>query len=229
VLRNVYFSQIKDCVIQNCSADGLQMKGYFDGTTFMGCDECHIVNNYIQSNGGCGLYIDSVGDLVIDGNNIEFNSGTGCRIETTLGIASGNLTITNNNFLSNDSIGLDMNSCSRTLISGNHIRNNGTRGLNLIGGKDLIVANNNVHMNGRLTPYSAGIVSGYNTKLVFIGNTITNSDFTATQGSAIELYSVSGCTIQNNIAADNLFAGISISEDSSGVVVKNNIGIPDTP
>jgi parallel beta-helix repeat protein len=227
VLKGSYFSTLRHCVVKNCVLNGVEVIGYEQESVFHNSDETHIVGNYIQSNGNIGLYIDSVADMLIDGNNIEFNTGTGCWMGSTAGVSTANITFVNNNVLSNDAIGIDVQYCRRSAFTNNQIRNNGTRGLNLIGGVDLIASNNDIHMNGRITAYSAGVVAGYNGRVLIQGNVITNTDFTATQGYAIELYTVTGACVENNMAADNLCSGILVT-DSTDVTVGGNIGMDDT-
>lgn len=227
VLKGSSFCTIENCRIFYCKHDGLKVIGFYEGETFFNSDECHIINNFIQSNGQDGLFIDSVCDLNIQGNNIEFNTNRGCWMGSNTGIGSCNNIISSNNFISNEDKGLDIQSCSRICYSNNQIRNNGTRGLNIIGGKEHVIKGNNIHMNGRLAPYSFGICVGYNSDIIVSENCITNSDFDMTQGYGIALYTVSRMRIKNNVIKNNLQNGVSISEDSTDITIRDNIGVVD--
>jgi hypothetical protein len=228
-LRNSFFSRIESCVIRNAKHDNLRLVGYFadeDGW-FYNCDECHIINCYIQLAGRHGVYIDGVCDLLIDGCNIEFNEGVGLYMGTTSGITSNNNTVSGNNFLSNDSHGCEFSGCNRTLFDANQVRANGERGVVFGGGASNAINASNFHMNGRLVHGSPGIVVAYGKNAMIQGNIITNSDFVVTQGSGIEAFSMDGLRILGNTFADN--GGIPIYTDAGceDVVIRDNIGASD--
>ncbi len=227
VLMHVYFSIINNCRIVNAKRDGLQVLTYTENGTFMGGDELHVAGCFIQSNGRHGVLVDSIADTNIDNNNIEFNGGNGMLVRCTSGVPSGNMNITNNQILSNDLIGIEcMDDTARTVISQNHIRNNGGVGLRYVGGTQYLIANNNIHLNGRLYPYSAGVLIGYNGKGIVSGNHISCTHFSPTQGYGIALYYSSDVTVLGNVMADNLSAGI-YTEGCSNIKIKTNIGAND--
>lgn len=230
VIKAMYFSLLTDCNIMDCKNDGVQVLGYFDesdSTLFRGNDELHINRCFIQSNGRHGLFIDSVADLSIASNNIEFNGGNGIECTQTTGIASGNITFIDNQILSNNGHGVQVqNDCSRILFGYNHIRNNGQSGVRYVGGKQFIISNNNIHLNGRLFPYSAAILVGYTSNGIITNNIISCTDFSPTQGYAIEGVSMNSLVISGNIAKDNLQPGVILS-DCTSVKAYGNLGIAD--
>jgi hypothetical protein len=224
VFRATYFSTVIRCRIENAKLDGMQIIGYQDGATFRGCDEVHVNHCFIQSNGRDGLFVDSVADMNIDGNNIEFNGGNGVTIRQTTGIPSGNSNVINNQILSNDGHGMEViDDTSRIFINLNHIRANGKMGIRLIGGKQFSICHNNIHLNGRLFPYSQGLIVGYTSKGMISNNFISCTDFTPTQGYGIELASCNRIIISENIVLDNLNAGLNISGDSTLITQRDNI------
>jgi len=227
VLKWAFFSTIESCRVQRCKHDGIQLLSYFIGSDFYNDDECHIIDNYVQSNGRDGLYIDGVCDLNIQGNNLEFNGRHGCWMGLTSGVGACNNVVSCNNLISNDKMGIHVEGCSRVTITDNQVRKNGERGINYIMGKEGIIKGNNIHMNGRMVPYSAGVVVAYNSDIIVSDNIITNSDFAKTQGYGLELYSVSGVRVTNNIIKENLQVGINMDAACKNVIAVNNIGIAD--
>lgn len=227
VLMHVYFSVINNCRIINAKRDGLQVLTYTENDTFMGGDELHVAGCFIQSNGRHGILMDSISDTNIDNNNIEFNGGNGVLVKCTTGIPSGNMNITNNQILSNDLIGIEcQDGTSRTIISQNHIRCNGGVGLRYVGGTQYLISNNNVHLNGRIYTYSAGMLIGYNNKGIITGNHVSCTHFSPTQGYGIELDNSSDVTLSGNVLADNIWAGVNVMAGSN-VKIRNNIGVDD--
>lgn len=229
--KAVYFSFILNCRITDVYGDGLQVIGYFDPvdtSLFRGNDEVHINHCFIQSNSRHAVFIDSVADVNITTCNLEFNGGNGLTVTNTTPIASGNLGVSDNQILSNEGFGIEIDQGSaRVLIGFNHIRNNGKSGIRYVGGKQYSITNNNIHLNGRVNVYSAGIILGYNRRGIVSGNMITCTDFSPTQGYGIEAYAVSGLLVNNNIIEDNLSTGIMIDGDCTLVKVSNNIGAAD--
>ncbi|WP_168120727.1 right-handed parallel beta-helix repeat-containing protein [Paenibacillus sp. HB172176] len=231
--KATYFSLILNCRVVNCKNDGITIVGYYDNVDsnlFRGNDEVHIDNCFIQSNGRYGIYVDSVADLNIETSNIEFNGSHGIEITNATDIPSGNITISNNQLLSNDGHGIEVTEgSSRLIIDNNHIRNNGKSGIRYVGGKQFLITNNNIHLNGRINVYSAGILLGYNGRGLVSQNIITCTDFSPTQGYGIEAYSVNGLRITTNIIEDNLSTGVSLDADCSNAVLRDNIGLIDSP
>lgn len=233
VLRATYFSWVHHCRITECNGDAVHLLGYYDNEEipplFRGCDEVHVDSCFLQSNKRYGIYVDSVADVNIHHNNVEFNGDDGIYITNTTDIGSGNLDITHNQILGNDGHGLELvNNTCRTFIKDNHIRNNGKMGIRYIGGRQYWITGNNIHLNGRLFNYSAGITVGYNRAGFIKDNMITCTDFSPTQGYAVEVYSCQKMQLIGNLLEDNLQAGFSISSDSTDVIVRDNIGAADS-
>lgn len=224
VFRATYFSIIDRVYISNCKNSGIMLVGYYDGTLFRGCDEVHITNSFFQSNNGAGVMIDSVADVNIHSSNIEFNAGNGVTVLCSTDIPSGNIDISHNQILSNEGHGVEvLDGSSRSMINSNHVRNNGKTGIRYVTGKQFWMMNNNIHLNGRVDNYSAGILVGYTRSGIISGNMISCTDFPATQGFAIDGSDVSDIIITQNIMRDNLVTGINLP-NSTNIVMTQNIG-----
>jgi parallel beta-helix repeat protein len=207
------FSSIAQSYVQNCNGDGLRLVGYVNGSE--GTDEIHINKCFIQSNTGNGMVVNDVCDININASNLEFNGGTGLIIAQPLGFGAGNIDISGCQILSNDLIGVELSDVTRLTMTNNHVRNNGQRGIYCHGGKEYVIKNNNIHANGRLSAYSGGLVVAYNSAGIIGENIISCTDFDATQGYGIEVYSVTNLIIEPNIIQNNLNEGMSISGDST--------------
>lgn len=221
------FSKIQNNSIMGCKGNGVELKGVFINEVFEGTDEMDLTNNYIYENEGHGLAIDSVSDMIISCNTIEFNKKNGVKIVQTTGIGSGNLSICNNQILSNDIDGIEAeNNTSRILLSCNHIRNNGRYGLRWVGGKQLFAVGNNFHINGRINVGVPAVIVGYNNKGFFLGNTFSCADFKPTQSVAIEMYGSKSMYLIGNDIDYNLYKGIYMDKDSDCYCYGND-GIAD--
>lgn len=233
LLQESEFSIVDRCTILFCKGNGISIKGFWktvikDGKPvmegdkekkeFVGADEIHITNCYIQLNQGKGIYVDSVMDLTITHNNIEFNAKQGVYMHHTTGIPCGNSMVANNHIISNEGTGLEFDAdCSRITINNNHIRNNGQYGIRWAGGRHLFISNNNIHVNGRLVPSGyAGVMIGYTRKVYIIGNAITSQDIEPkTQGGAIAIYASKLIYIIGNDLEPNAHEGDQVSLDST--------------
>jgi hypothetical protein len=199
-------------------------------STFVGNDEVHVTNSFIKLNGVDGLYIDSISDVTISCNNIEFNTGNGISYTATVDSGNypgGNALIVNNHILTNDGKGIEItNGCSRMFINNNQIRNNGTYGLRCVGGKEHFIFGNSFHVNGRLINCDA-LIFGYTSQISVSENLICCTDFNQTQTNGIELSYVTNAMLMANIVYNNSGQSL-LADTNSSYVAKNNTGISDS-
>lgn len=212
------FSLIADCYIIECKTGGIYL-GMGTSTNFM-ADEIKIVNNFIFSHGGYGIYVDNTNDHLIIGNHIDYNATTGIYVNI-----GHNISITANNLLSNGLYGILMNGCYRNRVSDCHIRNNGGTGLWIQEGKQQGIFNNNIHMNGQ------AYVGGYDgiyisncTYCIVQGNHCSDVDFDP-KHQRYGIYTRNSCDggiITGNVFTPNL-TGSTLLEHTGTVIVDNNV------
>lgn len=242
LLKESEFSIVDRCCIMFCKGNGISIIGYWktvmqDGKPvmengkekkeFMGADEIHITNCFIQLNQCRGIYVNSVMDLTITHNNIEFNQKDGIYMHHDTGIACGNSLISNNHIISNEECGIFCEAdCSRITVNSNHIRNNGQWGVRWLGGRHFFLSNNNIHVNGRkMTAGYSGAIIGYTVKVYIIGNAITSQDNPVlTQGRAIDLYGAKQVYVIGNDLEPNALQGdqVFIDPGSECISIGNN-------
>lgn len=215
-LTECAFSIIENCYIIECKTGGVYLT---EGSGFM-ADELKIMNNFIFSHGGYGIYLDHTNDHLIVGNHIDYNTDTGIYVNI-----GHNISITANNLLSNGGYGILMNGCYRNRVSDCHIRNSGKTGLWIQEGKQQGVFNNNIHMNGQAYAGAYdGIYLSNCTYCIVQGNHCSDVDFDPKH----QRY---GIRTRNNcdggIITSNIFipnrTSATFLEHTGTVIVDNNV------
>ena len=172
-----------------------------------------------------GFFLSGISNVIIIGTNINgFSQGvylssggshTISRNNITSYYAGVYLSSSNNNTISESSItnsslnwGIEFESSSYNIVSGNNIGNNGGTGVYLYGSSNNTLSGNDISNNG------GGISGGYSSNNTFISNVITNNT-----GSGISFSGSSNNTFYGNDILNNE-GGLELI--GSGNVLRNN-------
>jgi hypothetical protein len=222
-LQNCAWSTVKDCRVHDAKGGGVIVVNY---DTSEEADEVRISGCQIRENGSHGIELLGTsstlgpGDLIISGNYVEMNGGHGIWVHGTASAQCGNVTIADNQVLSNATHGVLAEYCVGLRIEGgNQIRNNNGNGIvarhcthgGMLGAQ--------VHLNSR---GGAGSYSGIDVDTCSdftVSNCYTgDTGGTVMQGYGLQIYGPSYTIILtgNNFGpGENLYGAVSIGSGST--------------
>jgi parallel beta-helix repeat protein len=226
----IYFSNVENGRIENNNIQSTSTGIYFSGMGL--CTSNAIVNNVIQDNTGCGIYICSGLANVISNNIIEDNSQDGISLFYSNSTTVTENTITNNgwrgvflyeSFYNNvtsceilghsHSIELQGN-CQGNIVSYNIMADNREIGIGLSGTSNNIISNNTIYNNDYAGVYL--FLSIYET---ISNNTISDNSYYGIFLSTNSNYNI----ITMNKITHNIKYGIGIYESGHNTIENNLI------
>lgn len=196
----------RQAMVENCKAFDLAFSGFVifsDGGRVSGC--------YSYNNAGSGFVVPGtssaiVKDLVFTCNHAEGNTFYGFQEDPTGSGGIKNISFVGNVSIGNTQGGFLLNESENTMITGNSIKNNIGRGIEIEGGT---------------------------TGSVIVGNLIVDDQATATQDDGIQMNTGDGETHTNILISDNHIEGNQThgielqttvaGATFNGVYIKNNV------
>ncbi len=187
-LDRVSYSEISQLYIYDAEDVGVGFDA--QGSSFEGYNK--IINNYFESNGNDGLFLQWNKYSVVNGNTFK-NNGNGIYT------ISDNLTISNNTIYNSDFRGIGLVGDNNS-VTGNIIDDCGTYGIDITTGSAYNTISNNIINNNGGSGDDSGIILNTGDYNVIANNRITD---TAGTGYAIDIRSGS----DNNTLSGNQYSG----------------------
>ncbi len=163
---------------------------------------------------GPGITISETNNSLVKDNVVQSNNADGIRVMAN--VECTKVQLNNNTVTDNNGNGIDLYKVSGSLVSGNHVNNNGINdGSGIVVGNcrnDDVIGNqldqNNLGIRVVGSADSSGNTDSYNINVS--SNTITGS----TGGSGITLITTINCVIQDNVLQSNAGNGIVSSSNT---------------